>query len=396
MKIKLFTTVLLVLFAMALAPVTSWAQVTGQCADCHTMHNSQDGAAMAMEWSSNYTILSSTTTPNAKLLIRSGCLGCHAGTRTAGTDMLANAAKVLASTDPTTEYTLTSPNNLSAGGNFYWVKTTDATGHNVAGIASVDVALQEQPPGFDINYDATSHGGARNLGVATWSTQLTCAGTNGCHGTAAEANQFTAISGAHHGDDDTIDGLTCATSYRFLNGIVGIEDDDWEHTFADNSTNHNQYNGEDRGDASDQTTDTSTISYFCCQCHGVFHSAVDSGAASPWLRHPTDYDMGNLKNVTAKEYQFYNGGSAASAPYSTTAPVASDLSISAGVQATVFDSADDAIVTCISCHRAHGSPYDDLLRWQYNEGNASDIHAGGTGAIGNVGCFSCHTTKDDS
>ena len=130
----------------------------------------------------------------------------------------------------------------------------------------------------------------------------------------------------------------------------------------------------------------------------MFHDAVESGAASPWLRHPTDYDMGNLKNVVAKEYQFYNEGpgGGAAAPYSTTAPVATDQTSITGVKSTVFVVADDAIVTCISCHRAHGSPYDDILRWQYNEGNASDIHAGGTGATGNVGCFICHTTKDDS
>ena len=394
MKIKLFTTAALVLFAMALVPLASWAQVTGQCADCHTMHNSQDGAAMAMEWDSTFSSLSSSSTPFPKLLIRSGCLGCHAGTRTSGPDMLDNAAKVLASSVPT--YTLTSPAVTSAGGNFWWVKTTDATGHNVAGIASVDVALSYQPPGFNENYDDAGHGGARNAGVATWSTQLTCAGTNGCHGTAAAADDFTAISGAHHGVDHTIDGLTCAKSYRFLNGIVGIEDDDWEHTFS--ASDHNQYHGEDRADASSGLTNVSTISYLCCECHGVFHSAVDGGAASPWLRHPTDFDMGNVESDTTKEYQFYNGGAGggAAAPYSTTAPVASDQGTVTGVQQTVFAADDDAIVTCISCHRAHGSPYDDLLRWQYNEGDASDIHAGGTGATGNVGCFICHTTKDDS
>ena len=391
MKIKLFTTAALVLFAMALVPLTSWAQVTGQCADCHTMHNSQDGVGMAMEWDSTYENLSTSSTPFPKLLIRSGCLGCHAGTYNSSGDQLESCAKVLASSEPA--YSLTTP-VTSAGGNFWWVKTFDATGHNVAGIAGVDGALSYQPPGFDVNYDDAGHGGARNAGVATWSTQLTCAGTNGCHGTAAATDDFTAISGAHHGVDATIDGLTCTTSYRFLNGIIGIEDGDWEYTIADGD--HNQYHGEDRGDTSTQS-DTRTISYLCCECHGQFHAADDGTGASPWLRHPTDFDMGIVAADTDKEYQFYNtgAGGGAAAPYSTTAPVATDQTSITGVKSTVFVVADDAIVTCISCHRAHGSPYDDLLRWQYNEGEAGDIEAA-SGTAGNVGCFICHTTKDDN
>ncbi|MDD2558383.1 MAG: cytochrome c3 family protein, partial [Desulfuromonas sp.] len=49
------------------------------------------------------------------------------------------------------------------------------------------------------------------------------------------------------------------------------------------------------------------------------------------------------------------------------------------------------MVMCLSCHRPHGSPYADMLRWDYSaqisgEPSPSETH---------TGCFFCHTTKDD-
>lgn len=44
-------------------------------------------------------------------------------------------------------------------------------------------------------------------------------------------------------------------------------------------------------------------------------------------------------------------------------------------------------VMCLSCHRAHGSPYPDMLRFDYN------MEAGG--GTSTDGCFKCHTNKDD-
>ncbi|HIC92409.1 MAG TPA: hypothetical protein EYP21_10200 [Syntrophaceae bacterium] len=45
-------------------------------------------------------------------------------------------------------------------------------------------------------------------------------------------------------------------------------------------------------------------------------------------------------------------------------------------------------VMCLSCHRAHGSPYADMLRWNYSHMIAGDTTKSG-------GCFTCHTQKND-
>ncbi len=323
------------------------------CSSCHSMHNSQDGSEVFAGGPQ-------------EALLNNDCIGCHTGQNQANGDypFVFNSGGATYGTD------------TLAGGNFYWVTQLngDAKGHNVEGIAAIDGSL-DAPPGFNASFNLN---GA--IAGGSWGTteRLTCAGTNGCHGRhvaddlSAITSMTAAVKGGHHGDDATIDGSTVAKSYRFLYGIIGIEDPDREFTASDNSTDHNQYHGVD----SDGGTDQRTISYLCAECHGTFHA--DKGTGSPWLRHPTDFDMGNVKS---KEYGGYNGGTSASAPYSIITPVASNLDTVTGVQATVFDQADDAIVTCVSCHRAHGTPYYKLMRWDY------------ANSIGGA-CTNCHTSKN--
>ncbi len=291
--------------------------------------------------------------------------------------------------------------NTLAGGDFYWVATAggdaEAKGHNVVteSLSARDTAAFTAtglPPGFD-GAIAT----AADVG-STWATNdLTCAGTYGCHGNPAlGSDDFVAMSGAHHGAEAATAyraGGSLADSYRFLLGIKGVEDADWEFTSA--ADDHNQYHGDARDSAqiaSDTPADATTISALCARCHGDFHSN-DGGIAylnditNSWLRHPTDFDM-NASGGTS-EYASYGGATNA---YQVEAPVASEVA-DATVRATVLQSAGDAIVTCISCHRAHGSPHDDLMRWDYDPATTAMI--AGTTSAGNAGCFNCHTTKDD-
>lgn len=362
-------------FTVVLLTVPTFAKVTGVCSDCHTMHNSQDGT-----YDTTLAGASLTDGPYSALT-KGDCVGCHTGTNT-GTGTRSNNIPYVYTTSGVDYSDDGTTGNTLAGGNFYWVTLDDAKGHNVEGIVDADGTITT-PPGFDTgraSADGTTPG-------STWaSNRLTCGGTYGCHGThAADTNSWGAISGGHHTNSSgaiTSPGTTAPGGYRFLVGIAGYEDSD--HEYQPTTTAHNQYKGvDDPG----QTSDTSTISYLCAQCHGEFHDGTGNiGSASPWLRHPTDFDMGN---ATGTEYESYNGGSGTANTYSIIAPVGSATVSSVLSSVNITTANGTAIVTCISCHRAHGTPNDDLLRWDY-----SGISAGGGSS--NAGCFICHTTKDDS
>ncbi|MDQ7837495.1 MAG: cytochrome c3 family protein [Thermodesulfobacteriota bacterium] len=356
------------------------AGVSGQCANCHTMHYSQNGVA---------PVDASPGGPFPVLLL-GGCLGCHSNSAGITIKTAGNIPVVWntggATTDPGTLQTWSGTNYNLAGGNFSYVVNgpSDVKGHNIEDMVAQDATLLNNPPGYNATYDPST---------TKWSTtyQLTCAGSNGCHGNrnvdrASYTNSFSAsfagVSGAHHGASTPIDGTTTAKSYRFLGStvlsaysVLGLEDPNWQQSAS--ASDHNEYQG-----ALTQDTKT-TISYLCGQCHGNFHASGPGGigTGSPWLRHPTDTD------VIAKggEYANYNdavGGNA----YSLEAPVGYVGAIPAAARTTV--TSGNSPVICLSCHRAHASPHDDILRWDY-----STMIAGGGGATG-TGCFRCHTTKD--
>jgi predicted CXXCH cytochrome family protein len=156
--------------------------------------------------------------------------------------------------------------------------------------------------------------------------------------------------------------------------VKGYGDADWEQT---NSTvKHNWYKGVSVKYTTQGTklATHQSITSFCAGCHSAFHDSDEisgeDGYKSPWLRHPTDILIWNKGGeYTGRDYKD---------AYSVEAPVAW-TNIDAPTKET-------AVVMCLSCHRPHGSPYKDLLRWDY-----STMIAGGGGS---GGCFTCHTTKD--
>jgi predicted CXXCH cytochrome family protein len=338
------------------------AKVSGPCVNCHTMHNSQAGLPMAFDLAGDDVL-----TPNSALL-RTDCIGCHQGTNSD----VADAPPYVLDTSREPTYGTGTGTDTLAGGNFYWVSVlgNDRAGHNVAGL---------DPDGDDGFKNKNIPGSSTPYSVAT---QVTCAGTSGCHGRNV-SDEFAAISGGHHGSGGTAlsDATKSYTSgsetdmsdaFRMLSGIKGIEDDDWE--FTADEADHNLYSG------AHQTNETVTISSLCAKCHGNFHNN-SIGTASPWLRHPTDFDMSTL--AIGSEYDGYDA-------YSLVAPVAvSSMSSTTNLQNIDHlggrgGANGKAIVMCLSCHRAHGSPYDGILRWDYKNWPVSGVN----------GCAICHTSKN--
>jgi hypothetical protein len=360
---KIILGFIIILFSLAL--VVDYANASLRCADCHTMHNSQNGVPVATDDSGAFT-----TTPHGNLLI-STCIGCHRGTTQSNGS--ASIPIIYSSSAPTALFT-----NTYAGGNFKWADTADGAyypyGHNVKGLSpAADNTAMYPPPGY---------GGT----ITTWtaSEQLTCAGTYGCHGNRGAdgltTDDYEATKGAHHADDTTIDGLTVGTSFRFLLGVLGTEMNTAPNKWAYNMGNdtHNEYKGltTPAPNVSDTSPGTGgSISGLCAECHGNFHSQPDrataTGTTSPWLRHPTDILLNTGGEVT--DYNTPDD------TYNIVTPVARQSPSTPS--STVTESSD--VVMCLSCHVAHASPYKDLLRFAYDD--AMTITGGS--------CLTCHTAK---
>lgn len=307
--------------------------VTGNCDNCHTMHDSQAGSAMA------------TNGPNPQLLTADGCAGCHADGGT-------NAADAFGGATPDGQPRIDDQTNPLAGGFFDTTADTATEWTKEHNVSDLNISQDTQftnpllPPG----------------GVAL-SAQLQCID---CHQT-----------GGHHANvtktaTDWNSSATAGTSYRFLSGAIhGIEDSDYQYTTG--AADHNTYYGAAVA-AGATATDVNTISAFCAGCHENFHAVnagTDTHDGTSWVRHPTDYALPN-----SGEYAGYS-------TYRIDIPVASDApnttpSPTAG---------SNAVVMCLSCHMAHGSANDDILRFDY-----TTISAGGGAST--AGCFACHTTKD--
>lgn len=379
---KRIRSLILVITLLVISNLPAIAAIKGSCSGCHTMHNSQNGASMNFDGSA---------TPNASLL-RGTCFGCHAQ---GGTQALVPAGPDLIPQVMHSEAT-----DL-AGGNFAFITgmkgsgASDGKGHNIAALTGIDEDMGSVLPGGIVQSFHDS------LIVNT--TNLTCAGTNGCHGYRWNGGPE-GIEGAHHanvdGKLDVADKVS--NSYRFLSAVKGFEDDDWQYTRS--SADHNEYFGLTQpiklgcaggdvvachGDMGIQSPD-GTISQYCATCHGNFHtlsvgngSGVGAGnsngigptASSPFIRHPTDLV---LSQGAGDEYSLYT-------TYNVNVPIARTGVIPAAASGAVNPNSDAVI--CMSCHVAHASNYPDMLRWDYTNCNTGYVN-------GNCGCFTCHTSKD--
>ena len=373
------------IFSMVRNPYILMAEITGECSNCHTMHNSQSGSPMA-----TYGATGQPWTGNGPyaLLTRGDCLGCH-GMGTGNRLEIINGSEI-----PQVYHT--DVNDL-AGGNFAYITgakgsgASDAKGHNVVDVGDIDNTLYG-PPGGSLQY-LHDNGGIVN------STNLTCAGDNGCHGNRyyGLGSGLNALKGAHHrnvdGALDSADNIY--DSYRFLNGVKGLENpvDRWQNVSA---ASHNEYYGETTpmilgcsgGElhchgAGGIRPPNNTISGFCSTCHGNFHTLTgpsmgdDEGIgptiSSPFQRHPSDIAL-----PATGEYASYTS-------YSVEAPVARN-SVPSSPNGAVVPGSD--VVMCLSCHGVHATDYPDLLRWDYTGMVA------GSGS-NTSGCFVCHSTKDE-
>ena len=333
MKKKILTlTIMLACAAMiALFCGTGYAAVSGVCNECHTMHNSQGGTAMGLAEAQTALLLND-------------CLGCHT---TSGSVPLVDGYPYVKLASGATD------NNCLAGGFFQTVADIEDNNAN----QNHDIGATADPAGFNVEETTWYTGTTNGLG---------CAGTNGCHGNETVLNDMAAIKGGHHNP----------SAYRILSvggiDVVGFGAKDYEEliiktpatipeTTVGDSQNVNLYSA-GVGDPS--------ISELCAKCHGDFHNegetTDDVGSSGAWIRHPTDVAIPTTWAIGNSGYT----------------PVGVDYKHNpVGYDDASFDITKKR-ATCLSCHRAHGTGHNDLLRWAYSTQSA--------GGGNDYGCLGCH------
>lgn len=392
------------LLAGLVAVDSASAAVGGACVNCHTMHNSQNGAPMT--YTGADSISSGATDPSVgaqKRLTRATCVGCH--TNATGSDTIVDMGD---GTKIPIVYNVQGgvdadhrgqSNSVLAGGNFYWVSRAngDNLGHNVYGIAGFDQSVLIAPGTYitTANQRASVQDSDPNNDAQCYH----------CHGTLA-----TAASGCegchyprHHATGNGTPNVVDSEDgwYRFLgsvmgykvmnlgtaNGVQGIEHSKWEQDATSGS--HNVYQGTKSNYSSGLNISEKSMGQYCSGCHPNFHSQIYSGGSNPggtgqgnngawsggaWIRHPSDVVLPNRAD--------YNG-------YTTYNPLAPVAKTNLGTASTSTVTPGQDVVMCLSCHRPHGSPYGDMLRWDYLNNCVA-----GQGNADNCGCYACHTTKD--
>jgi predicted CXXCH cytochrome family protein len=263
-----------------------------------------------------------------------------------------------------------------AGGNFYWVQTDgqDDQGHNIFD-TNPDDSLLEAPGNYmgctgngschDSLHDVSANGPG-----GLWDRRA----CTKCH--MVDDTYGPIYKGFHHADDSNVpvggDVNDTDGYFRFLKGhmsgdhlgVCGIEDDDWQATFSD--SDHNEYLGNSAAkDTAGQMIWTGpTMTGYCGGCHGIFHISSNSAGGGNWIRHPSGAVLPN------------SGEFASYTTFDPDVPVGRpDLTGWTGPDSTVTPGLD--LANCLSCHRAHGSPYPKMLRWDMTD------RAGA--------CATCHT-----
>jgi len=327
---------LVIVISMLLCGVgTGYAAVSGVCSDCHTMHNSQGGEPMRDD---------GVEAPLSALLLND-CLGCHT---TTGVDPFVGGYPYVQLASGATD------DNCLAGGFFSTTMGMGNNDDNHHGIGNTS-----EPAGFD-EIETTWYTGT--------SDGLGCAGTNGCHGNETDLDDMAAIKGGHHDP----------SAYRILyvgtDGVVGSGAKDYEDAIIDDPSTSVVTSGDDQNvNIYSAGVDDPSISELCAKCHGDFHNengtTGDSGLASPWIRHPTDVAIPTTWEIGGTDY----------------IPDGDDYKHNpVGYDDATFDITNKK-ATCLSCHRAHGTASNDLLRWGYSTQDA--------GSGDEYGCLGCHDAQ---
>jgi hypothetical protein len=324
------------------------------CESCHTMHNSKDGKVMSRV--TNTVVTNNLVVGQAGSYLLQGtdqsstCLNCHGVNEPVGKSYHVLS---LAQTIPT---------ERTPGGDFAWLKKGSKKGHS---IVAVDYALTAETT----KAGNVAPGGSYPVG------SLHCSSCHDPHGKFrklstggfATSGEPIASSGSYGADPTSGEAVG---SYRLLGGKTYLPksignpalafDEDPISAAAPATYN-----------ATEGTTEIvvnygdSSAGMWCQQCHPKMHM---SGSAQNV--HPNDQAIGStiagIYNAYVKTGDM-TGGGGTKGGYTSLVPVAYDNittnSALAGHFTTGANVTGSDRVMCLSCHRAHASGFDYMLRF---------------------------------
>jgi hypothetical protein len=288
-----------------------------RCEDCHVQHASERGQPLP---GGPFTYLLRKTTINEL------CLSCHDGTDATAPDVL-SPVQMYAST----------PSGESGAGYFDPAGATNANGHDLGLLATVP--LQGAPH----------------------TMQLTCASCHAVHGNGNFRNLLTDPAG-DGSDIEVVKDTNVFTEFS----------PDQPPTTAGSVAAYNSSN----------IAYVSNYSRWCAACHDLLSTNSASTPPAHFNGHPSDVslneflvsrhtDPAHWVAGIGEGFQGAQPGGILRVPYQSLQ--AKDL-----VSARTPRESDQ--VFCLSCHKAHGSPYSKALLWPYVEGQEAYI----------AGCEQCH------
>jgi hypothetical protein len=289
-----------------------------ECAGCHTMHNSQDGALVDPDSPTGNAYLLKDATPSDT------CLSCHAGYGQLG--------------DGT---------GRGPGGDFYWT-TVDVSW--VAHGSTNTVEGREHGH----NMDAPGHGLVEDdvLTSAPGGTfDATYLGCNSCHDP--------------HGN----------TNFRLLYGVGDTEANypGAGYTFSEPAPiaegNSRKTNTGDSGEEliGQHTAYISGMSDWCANCHSGMHSDMTSSYV-----HPAGEDLGS--DISGNYNAYVTSNNTTGGAYATAYLPLVPFEDSANTTSSTTGTTGTSQVMCLTCHRAHASPFPDAGRWDFGETFLADSH----------------------
>jgi hypothetical protein len=337
------------------------------CEGCHTMHNSMDGKAVTTnlpQYQAGPYLLKASDQSST-------CLNCH---QKAG---LTGPSSYHISTAESDMPTGVPPIQMTPGGDFGWLKKTynwvgtdtgpqtskgERHGHNIIALDygyQADTTITEAPGGDAFQYPAN---------------QLSCISCHDPHGKyrrtssgAITTGGLPIIASGSYVDSPNPDATHAVGAYRLLAGL-NYQPASLSGSYAFGIGTSFIAVAPDDYNRSEASTDVriaygKNVSLWCANCHTLMHSTYGS------VIHPVDQQ---LASTIAGNYNKYvktgDLSGTVSTSYLSLVPFQMDNTtnvtgtLKPAVTSTAGPLSTDRVM-CLTCHRAHASAWDSIMRF---------------------------------